>query len=140
MDKIGFQPISDEELARVRRETRARDAVEPRILKAHYDEAAKRLMLEMRGGATVSTAVRMIPSLAKATAAELAGVKVVSRGAALHWDELDVQMTTLALLQIIFRFRTVADGARRAGQTSSLRKTAAARENGRKGGRPKIKA
>jgi hypothetical protein len=132
-------PITDEEIDRVRRETIRRDQVEPRVAKASYDCQTRHLVLQMRDGVYVSFPARRLPSLKRASDDQLAAVRVRENGASLHWDELDVQSSTLALLQIIFRFRTVSDHARRAGSTPSLKKARAARENGRKGGRPKMK-
>ncbi|MDQ3812369.1 MAG: DUF2442 domain-containing protein [Armatimonadota bacterium] len=137
MSRSTYQPITDEELERLEHETQERDKTEPRLKTARYDRKTGRLMLEMQGGARVSVPARSLSALADASDEELADLRIVSRGSALHWKSLDVQMTTIALLQLIFRVRTISDVTRRAGSVTSPAKTAAARENGKKGGRPR---
>jgi len=137
MSKITYKPITDEELECIEHETRERDKTEPRIKTARYDRKNGRLVMEMQGDAEVSVPARSLGVLADASDEELADLRIVSRGSALHWDRLDVQMTTISLLQLIFRVRTISDIARRAGSATSPAKTAAARQNGKKGGRPR---
>lgn len=100
-----YTPISDAELAEISAQTARRDETEPRIASARYDAETGRLMLEMKGGASISVAARSLRDLAEASDENLAQIEVVSNGNALHWDELDVQFSTIALLQMIFRIR-----------------------------------
>jgi hypothetical protein len=95
-----YNPISDEELERVQRETAARDEVEPRITGVYYS-ANGMMMLEMRTGTFVKFFARNIPALKDATDSQILATRLVSDGSAIHWTEIDVQMSTIALLQIV---------------------------------------
>jgi hypothetical protein len=73
--------------------------------------------------------------LETATDEDLAAVEILGAGYGLHWEALDVDLSIPGLLAGLFG--TKAYMARRAGQAKSPAKAAAARENGRKGGRPR---
>ena len=71
--------------------------------------------------------------------ADLAEIKVSPAGLGLHWPKLDADVYVPALLQGVFgskRWMAAQLGAT-GGQARSHAKAAAARENGRKGGRPR---
>jgi len=135
-----YTPISDEELARIAQETIVRDATEPRVQQVHYNAVGGTLELQLRDGTMIRTEARSLSALAHATDGELADVKIVSNGAALHWNELDVQMTTPAFLSRVLGMRTIGEVARLAGSRSTPAKSAASRLNGARGGRPRKKA
>jgi len=132
--------ITDAEIEAVRRETAARDAVSPRVKDARYERQSGLLVLEMVGGATIHVPARSLRDLAGASDEQLADVQPEENGNAVFWDALDVQMSTIALLQIIFGIRTISDVARQAGRTTSEAKAIASRANGLKGGRPRKRA
>lgn len=134
---VTFTPITDEELSRVRRETAERDRTEPRIARTTYDNRTRQLHLALRGGVSAAIPIDLFLELAKATPEQIANCKIRENGASLHWEELDVQMTTIAILQIAFKFTTISDNARHAGSSRTAAKSAAARRNGAKGGRPR---
>ncbi|MDX2223212.1 MAG: DUF2442 domain-containing protein, partial [Rhodospirillaceae bacterium] len=60
-------------------------------------------------------------------------------GYGLHWPDLDVDLSVPGLLAGLFGTRAYIDRlrARRAGSATSKAKSAAARRNGAKGGRPR---
>lgn len=130
-------PFTHEDYLRVCRETEESDRTEPRIDRTTYDNRSRLLHLAMRGGAGVDIPIDLFDDFNGATPEQIANCKLHENGASLHWDELDIQMETISILQIAFRFRTVTDNARQAGSARSPAKAAAARRNGAKGGRPK---
>ena len=77
----------------------------------------------------------MAQGLETATDDELAAVEILGAGYGLHWEALDAALSVPGLMAGLFG--TKAYMARRAGQATSPAKAAAARENGRKGGRPR---
>jgi hypothetical protein len=79
--------------------------------------------------------------LAQARDAELADIEILGSGHGLHWPALDADFTVPGLLMGVFGTRAwmASELARRAGQAKSPAKAAAARANGRKGGRPVVK-
>ncbi len=114
-----YTPISDADLAQVSAQTTRRDETEPRIAAARSEAETGRLFLEMTGGAMVVVSARSLRGLGEASDENPAQVEGVSNGSALHWDELDVQFSTLALLQMIFKLgmgkMMVLEGVERAG-------------------------
>jgi len=137
--KAPYTPISKEEFARIVRETKQRDRTEPRIVRTTYDNRLRLLHLEMRNAVSADIPIDLFPEIASATPEQLAACRIRENGASLHWDELDMQMTTIAILQEAFKLKTVSSNARHAGSKSTPAKAAAARRNGAKGGRPKKK-
>jgi len=134
MSKFTYTPISDEEAARIERETLESDKTEPRVVAARCD--AERLVMEMRGGATVTIPTRLLPELANASDVQRSAVSIQESGAALEWDELDVQMTVPAVLILALGvFPMSGDG--RGGTAKAARSASALRANGRRGGRPR---
>jgi hypothetical protein len=80
----------------------------------------------------------MIEHLADAPAAAIEHVVVVARGRALHWPRLDIDVGVPELVAGCFGSRAwMSTLAKAAGAVSTPAKARAARENGRKGGRPR---
>ncbi|HEY0546499.1 MAG TPA: DUF2442 domain-containing protein [Pyrinomonadaceae bacterium] len=113
---------------------------EPRAIAARYDETNNRLIVELQNGAIFIVPCALIQGLDCAEPEKIAAVKVMPRGAALHWDELDVQMSVPGLIAGIFGTRRwMAELGRQGGRVTSEAKRTAVRENGKKGGRPRTK-
>jgi len=106
---------------------------------ARYDAARQELCITLMNGASVSLPVHMIEGLRDAPAPARAGVEVAGIGYGLHWPDLDLDLSIPALLAGIFGTRRWLDEnrARIAGRSRTPAKSAAARSNGAKGGRPR---
>jgi hypothetical protein len=105
---------------------------------ATYDARRRRVNVELLSGSAVAVPIRKIQGLAKAKPAELKDVEVTGGGYGLHWPALDVDVAVPDLLAGCFGTRAWMSAlARHAGKAKSEAKAAAARENGRKGGRPR---
>jgi hypothetical protein len=119
------------------RETRARKQG-LRALSAKYDRGRHRVALELTNGYLFAFPVSAISALDTATTSQLAAVEIDPSGAALRWDDLDVDLSVPGLL-----FSAMGAEERRrqlaslAGRSRSGAKARAARANGLKGGRPK---
>lgn len=118
-------------------EERGRKLMEtaPLAKSARYDARSKRIVIELKNGSTFAFPTKHVQGLEKATAAELAEVEVWGEGYALHWEALNEDYTVPGLLAGIFGTRKYM--AQLAGRARSEAKAAAARANGRKGGRPR---
>ena len=117
---------------------RSTPAVGPRALKARVLSRGTVLQLEMTNGVVVRLPVALVPGLSKASPAERSGVEVAGRGGGLHWPRLDLDLSVSALVSSAFEGREwMAELGRLGGRQSSNAKVAAARRNGRKGGRPR---
>ncbi len=108
---------------------------EPRAGSARYDRPTRRVIVELTNGAAFAFPAALVRELEAATHDQLAQVEVLGVGHGLHWEELDVDLTVPGLLAGVFG--TQSHLARKAGQTTSPAKAAAARNNGMKGGRPR---
>jgi hypothetical protein len=112
--------------------------LEPRATSARYDASSGRVIVELTNGCTFAFPARLAQGLEDATDEQLAGVEVLGAGYGLHWEELDTDLSMPGLLAGLFG--TAAWTARHAGRATSPAKAAAARVNGRKGGRPRKSA
>lgn len=133
--------LTAKELDRAAARGRQLALTEPRAARARYDKRTSRIIVDLTNGCTLAVPARTLQGLAKASDAELAEVEILGTGYGLHWESLDADFTVPGLLRGVFGTRAwMSELARRAGQTRSPAKAAAARANGRKGGRPRSKA
>jgi hypothetical protein len=106
---------------------------------ARYDRRTARIAIGLNTGVQVAVPVRLIEGLAGAPAQDLAEIEISPTGLGLHWPKLDADVYVPALLQGVFgprRWMARQLGAS-GGRSRSQAKVAAARANGRKGGRPR---
>lgn len=116
---------------------RARLKTEPRAARVTYDAKQKRIRIELSNGCTFMFPPDMAQGLRGAKASELSDVEIFGGGLDLNWRALDAQFSVTKLLAGIFGTRAwMAEMGRKGGSRSTPLKQAAARENGRKGGRP----
>ena len=137
MKKIPY--ITDEELEQIRKETSQRNETEPRLNVVRFDPGSQTFAMEFKSGADLKAPLSLFSCFKNADPNKIANAKIVSHGSAVHWDELDVQMTTVSIINQVFGIKSLAENARKAGRKTSPAKTAAARANGAKGGRPRKK-
>ncbi|RTG92597.1 hypothetical protein CSW25_10520 [Thermus scotoductus] len=111
---------------------------EPAARHARYNPVSREIEIELRDGRRVSISVDLIQGLQGASDEELSRVKVTPAGTGLYWEDLDVDISVPFLLKGIYGTRAwMAELGRRGGKVKSAAKAAAARENGKKGGRPR---
>lgn len=111
---------------------------DPHATSAWYDKAARRVVMELGSGYHLGIPLARMKEIAAASPEELEAVELLGGGNILHWESLDADYSVPALVLDLVGPRLLArEAARAAGQASSPRKAAAARRNGRKGGRPK---
>lgn len=111
---------------------------EPRAVAARYDRKSARIVVDLSNGATFAFPAGLGQGLEEASAEQLALVEVSGAGFGLTWAGLDVDLSIPSLLAGRFGSKSwMSELARRAGQTRSPAKAAAARQNGKKGGRPR---
>lgn len=113
-----------------------------RAVAAEYDGRHRRLVVTLANGVVVMAPIRLLEGLSSASADDLRDVEISPAGLGLHWPRLDADLYVPALLQGVFgskRWMASQLGAA-GGRATSAAKRSAARENGRKGGRPRKQA
>jgi hypothetical protein len=124
--------------AKASRAGRLAARTEPRAAKAKYLARDAALQIELTNGVMLRVPVKLIPSLRRVQARDIRTVEVLGRGSGLHWEKLDLDLSVPALVSSVFEGPTwMAELGRMGGRQSSSAKVAAARKNGRKGGRPR---
>lgn len=124
--------------ARASRSGRRAAKIEPRAAGATYRAKDNALLIELTNGAAITVPVKLIPGLKCAALSDVRAVEVQGRGGGLHWESLDLDLSVPALVSSIFAGADwMAELGRVGGTRSSAAKAAAARRNGRKGGRPR---
>ena len=108
---------------------------EPRAIRARYDTRSDRMILDLNNGCSFAFPPKLVQGLEDAGSGELAEVEILGSGLSLHWEARDVDISVPGLLAGIFGTRSYL--ARKAGKVTSPAKSAAARANGAKGGRPR---
>lgn len=112
-------------------------ASDRRVLRAEYEKKPDLISLYLDDGIRVSIPRMKLEGLQGAEAAKLAKIEILGRGTGLHWPLLDVDHYVPGLLNRVFgTSHWMAELGRRGGSTTSKAKAAAARANGKKGGRP----
>jgi len=122
-------------------EKRMRDEAkgQPKAVRARYDRRVSRVVIGLDNGLELAFPPRLAQGLEHATPAELANIEISPLGTGLHWPDLDADLYVPGLLAGVFgskRWMAAQLGAA-GGRARSAAKTAAVRENGRKGGRPR---
>lgn len=130
--------ITEMELERASARTqKERDA--GHALSARYDRRRRRVVVRLNTGIEVTFPAALADGLAGASPEDLAEIEVSPTGLGLHWPRLDADLYVPALLQGVLGSRSwmAAQMGAAGGRSRSAAKAAAARENGRKGGRPR---
>jgi hypothetical protein len=99
------------------------------------------LRIELTNGAVITLPVKLIPDLRGAIPRDIRAVEVLGRGGGLHFESLGLDLSVPGLFSYLFaRPDWLAELGRVGGRKTSVAKAAAARKNGRKGGRPPIRS
>lgn len=108
------------------------------IESAAYRRTTQRLVIELVTGIQLSIPVDRIEGLAEADAGALAEMEISPSRLGIHWPRLDVDLYVPGVLQgnLGSRRWMAAQLGKAGGASTSEAKRAAARENGRLGGRP----
>lgn len=137
-----WKPLTDEDLdaqiEAARERGRITDETEPRARSARYNRRTGRIEVELEDGCLFAFPAESAQGLRGATPERLAAVEIEGGGFALRWEELDADFTVPGLLAGRFGSkRWMEELGRVGGRSTSAAKARAARENGKKGGRPR---
>ena len=111
----------------------------PRVVAAHYDRKAGRVVIELSSKLIVSFSPHDVEGLEDAKASQMSEVEISPSGFGIHFPAVDADIYVPALLDgILGSKRWMASRLGQiGGQSRSRAKKAASRTNGRLGGRPK---
>lgn len=140
--KFGEWEYSEEELKRQLAEADEQGAKaersEPAAQAVRYDNTASQIVLDLIDGSSISFPLSYVEGLEDASPAEIADIRLLPGGDALRWDSLDIDLGVPEIVSGIFGTRAwMAKLGQIGGRVKSPAKAAAARKNGKKGGRPR---
>lgn len=117
----------------------ARLAATPTVVAARYDRRVGRIVVALSSGLEIAFRPHDAQGLEAARPAQLAGIEISPSGLGLHFPALDADLYLPALLEgFLGSRRWMASAMGKAGgQAATEQKAAAARANGRLGGRPR---
>jgi hypothetical protein len=111
----------------------------PRAVRARYDRRRRRVFIHFSTGLDVSFSPRDAHGLGEASPAQLAEIEISPSGHGIHFPKIDADIYLPALLLGFLGSRNWIAGRLGAlgGKSRSAAKIAAAKRNGRLGGRPR---
>ncbi len=116
-----------------------RRASEPIATAVCYDRRRDRVVVSLSTGAELAFPPRIVQGLENATLAELSEIEISPSGFGIHFPKLDADLYLPSLLQGIFGSKAwmAAQLGAAGGRARTKAKSAAARANGKRGGRPR---
>ena len=111
----------------------------PRALAAHYDRTRGRIVIRLSSGLDVSFSPRDAQRLEHARPAQLESIEISPSGFGIHFPKLDADLYLPGLLEGFLGSRRwmASRLGQIGGKSRSSAKRAAAKVNGKLGGRPK---
>jgi len=131
--------LTDDDIRRAEQNMQALLKTQPRATSARYDRRGARIVVTLSNGLQLGVPVDLAQGLAGAHASDLNDIEISPTGLGLHWPKLDADLYLPALMNGVFGTRRwmARVMGKTGGQATSLAKKAAARANGRRGGRPR---
>ena len=128
----------DEFLEATRRGAERRTS-EPTAVGARYDRRRDRVIVGLSNGVELAFPPGIAEGLEQATASQLNDIEISPSGFGIHFPKLDADLYLPALLQGVFGSKQwmAAQLGAIGGAARSAVKAAAARANGKRGGRPR---
>lgn len=131
--------IPDDEYLAATRRADERRRKGPVATAVRYDEQAERIVIDLGSGLSISFHPQDAQGLEQARPEQLADAEISPSGLGIHFPQLDADLYLPALLEGFFGTRRwmAAEMGKTGGKAASEAKTAAARANGKLGGRPR---
>ena len=111
----------------------------PHAQAVRFDPVSDTIEVQLSNGCLFAFPKNLVEGLADQSTHDIAAVTVTGIGFGIRWESLDIDLTIPDLMAGLFGTRVWMDSQRAAvaGAGRSQAKTAAARRNGAKGGRPR---
>ena len=131
--------ITDSNFEPANRRGAAKKATFPAAVAVRYDRRISRIVISLASGLQIAFAPRDAQGLENAHPVDLTDAEISPSGLGVHFPKLDVDIYIPALVEGFLGSKRwmAAQIGKVGGQTSTEAKSAAARENGKRGGRPK---
>lgn len=129
--------ITDEQIAAARKAGQASLKSDFHAESAWYESEKDLIWIKTTAGTYHGVPSTKLQGLEGASPEQLADIEVSPQGVGLHWPQLDADLTVQGIVFGVYGTKTwMSDLGRKGGQGKSQKKAAAARVNGKKGGRP----
>lgn len=120
-----------------RRRAAADRRTKPHAKAVRFNRRTRQVEITLLNDAMIGIPVAMLPRLAHATDAQLSDVEPSMGGTGIRFEQIDEDYSVMPLVVMALGKKAVSQAAASiAGSHTSPAKAAAARRNGRKGGRP----
>ncbi len=131
--------ITDTSFEAANRRGAAKKSAFPAALAVRYDRRISRIVISLASGLEIAFAPRDVQGLEKAHPADLADAEISPSGLGVHFPKIDADIYIPALMEgFLGSKRWMASQMGKVGGLASTdAKVAAARENGKLGGRPR---
>jgi len=131
--------IRSEDYAAANKRAEERSRKTPTATAVRYDRRIGRIVIDLSSGIEVAFRPNDAQGLERAKIEDLAEIEISPSGLGIHFPRLDADLYLPALLEGFLGSRRwmAAEMGKRGGKATSDAKAAAARENGRLGGRPR---
>ena len=136
-NKSGKWEFTDQELDLQIKKVKQTKSKDPIATNVFYNNYTRKVVVILEDGVELNIPAHLIQGLGKASSEQLTEVKIIGKGIAIRWDALNVDLGMNSLLHRIYgNPNWMKELASKGGRAKSATKAAAARENGKKGGRP----
>lgn len=130
--------ITNDTVEAANRRAEAKKAAFPAAVSVRYDRRVARVFITLESGLELAFSPKHAQGLEHAHPADLLDAEITPSGHGVHFPRIDADLYIPALLDgFLGSKRWMAEIGKKGGSASSEAKTAAARQNGKKGGRPK---
>lgn len=104
-----------------------------------YDDTSARITISLSSGLELSFSPITVQGLENAQPADLAEIEISPSGLGLYFSKMDTDLYIPSLLHgLLGTEKWMAENGRKGGKARTEAKIAASRENGKRGGRPRI--
>ena len=131
--------ITDQALVAANRRGALKKASFPAVVSVRYDRRVARVVLALATGIELAFSPRQVQGLENAHPADLMDAEITPSGLGVRFPRIDADIHVPSLLEGFLGSRRwmAAELGKRGGAVSTEAKAAAARENGKLGGRPR---
>ncbi len=132
--------LTDSEILAQIPAARRRARREPAAEAVRYERSKRRIQVRLTNGALLTVPIDLIEAVRGANESEIGNVRLGPAGVSLRWERLDEDVSISALARVVLGKRALMRASGSAGGAStSAAKARAARENGKRGGRPPLR-